>query len=139
MKFMLAIFKNPTARYIAKRLLLAIPVSFGVLVMVFLLMHMVPGDPVEVMLGESAPAADRVALREALHLNEPLHTQFKYFIKELINGDLESVFYHRPVMDEIFFQTCEYRPIGYCSAYYIIADFFSSGNHIRSQKRKSGR
>ncbi len=76
-------FKNPTARYIAKRLLLAVPVSFGVVVMVFLLMHMVPGDPVEVMLGESAPAADRVALRAALHLDDPLHDQFYFFIKDL--------------------------------------------------------
>jgi len=87
--------------YFVKRVLMSLPVAAGVLVLVFLLMHMVPGDPVEVMLGESAAPADREALRESLHLDEPLVTQFGLFMKELFTGGLESIFYHRPVLDVI--------------------------------------
>ncbi len=88
-------------RYVIRRIALSIPVAAGVVVLVFLLMHMVPGDPVEVMLGERAAAADREALREALHLDEPLHLQFFYFIRDLFSGRLESIFYHRPVTAEV--------------------------------------
>lgn len=88
-------------KYFIKRIALSIPVAAGVLVMVFLLMHLVPGDPVEVMLGERAVEADREALRASLHLDEPLHVQFGLFLRDLFTGKLESVFYHRPVMEEL--------------------------------------
>jgi peptide/nickel transport system permease protein len=110
-----SLVKDPTIKYIAKRLLLAIPVSFGVVVMVFLLMHMVPGDPVEVMLGESAPVADREELRAALHLDDELHVQFYFFIKDLFTGDLESIFYHRPVMDEVFSRLSNTGQLAFCA------------------------
>ncbi len=87
--------------YILRRVALSIPVAFGVLVLVFLLMHVMPGDPVEVMLGESAAPADREALRSALHLDEPLVTQFGLFMRDLFTGRLESIFYRRPVSEEI--------------------------------------
>jgi peptide/nickel transport system permease protein len=87
--------------YIVKRLLLSVPVVLGVLVIVFALMHMVPGDPVDIMLGENAPYADRQALRAALHLDDPLYVQFGVFLGELFSGRLESVFYHRPVLGEV--------------------------------------
>ena len=69
-------------KYLIKRILLSLLVAASVLVLVFLLMHLVPGDPVEVMLGERAAAADREALRAALHLDEPLHVQFSLFIRD---------------------------------------------------------
>ena len=84
--------------YLLKRLGLSVPVVFGVLVLVFMLMHFAPGDPVEVMLGESAAPADREALRSALHLDEPLPEQFYHFLRDLFTGRLESIFYHRPVI-----------------------------------------
>jgi peptide/nickel transport system permease protein len=87
--------------YILKRILLSLLVVAGVLVLVFVLIHMVPGDPVEVMLGENAAAADREALRAELHLDDPLITQFYYFITELFTGRLQSVFYHGPVMAQV--------------------------------------
>lgn len=87
--------------YLIKRIILSLPVAAGVLVLVFLLMHLAPGDPVEVMLGENAAPADREALRAALHLDEPLVAQFGFFVRDLALGELESIFYHRPVIEEV--------------------------------------
>ncbi|MFO8058039.1 MAG: ABC transporter permease [bacterium] len=87
--------------YLLKRLLLTVPVVFGVLVLVFVLMHLVPGDPVEVMLGEAAGKANREALRAELHLDEPLYVQFYYFLRDLATGRIESLYYGRPVMEEV--------------------------------------
>lgn len=75
-------------RYIALRLGSAVLVIFGVSTVVFLLLHMVPGDPVEVMLGESAGRADREALREALGLNLPLWQQWLEYMQQLLRFDL---------------------------------------------------
>lgn len=70
-----------------KRVLGVVPVVFGVLVLTFLLVHLVPGDPVEVMLGESASMADRTQLRADLGLDQPLTTQFADYILKLGHGD----------------------------------------------------
>ena len=70
-----------------KRLLGVLPVIFGVLLLTFLLVHLVPGDPVEVMLGESAPMADRSQLRAELGLDQPLTRQFADYLAKLSHGD----------------------------------------------------
>ena len=70
-----------------KRLAGIIPVVFGVLLLTFLLVHLVPGDPVEVMLGESATSADRGALRAELGLDQPLPLQFAAYLGKLAQGD----------------------------------------------------
>ncbi len=73
---------------------------FGVMTIVFMLIHIVPGDPVEVMLGESAQAADREALRETLGLNLPLVTQWVNYMNGLLHLDLgTSLHTKRPVID----------------------------------------
>ena len=59
-----------------KKLSSFVTVIFGVLLLTFLLIHLVPGDPVEVMLGESASITDRDQLRAELGLNQPLIQQF---------------------------------------------------------------
>lgn len=69
------------------RCLSLLSVVFGVLLLTFLLIHLVPGDPVEVMLGESATAADSAALREELGLTQPLAIQFGSYLKKLVQGD----------------------------------------------------
>lgn len=75
-------------------------VVVGVICIVFLLIHMVPGDPVEVMLGESARPADREALRTALGLNQPLATQLVQYFGGLLRLDLgTSLLSQRPVAD----------------------------------------
>ena len=67
--------------YLISRLFTAVWVVFGVSSLVFFLIHWVPGDPVEVMLGESASGADREALRHALGLDRPVLEQWGLFIK----------------------------------------------------------
>ncbi len=77
-------------------------VLFGVTCLVFLLLHLVPGDPVEVMLGESAQPADREALRQALGLDRPLLVQFLDYFERLLRGDLGvSLHSQRPIVDLI--------------------------------------
>lgn len=70
-----------------KRLLTLLPVVLGVLCLTFLLLHLVPGDPVDVMLGESASVADREALKAELGLNQPLWQQFLQYTAHLLHGD----------------------------------------------------
>ena len=75
-------------RTLGSRLAGAAVVALGVSFMVFLLLHCVPGDPVEVMLGEYAGAADRLALRQRLGLDLPLASQWWRFLFGVMRGDL---------------------------------------------------
>ncbi len=78
----------------------AILVVFGVCTLVFLLIHLVPGDPVEAMLGESARPADRAALRADLGLDRPLVEQYLTYLARLARLDLGVSFQdRRPVRD----------------------------------------
>jgi len=75
-------------------------VVVGVTTIVFMLIHVVPGDPVEVMLGESAQVADKEALRETLGLNLPLSTQWLNYVSGLLQLDLgTSLHSKRPVVE----------------------------------------
>ncbi|HSG11643.1 MAG TPA: nickel ABC transporter permease [Gammaproteobacteria bacterium] len=86
--------------YLLQRLSGACLVVLGVVSIVFLLLHLVPGDPVEIMLGESASAGDRQALRSALGLDRPLHEQYLGYIGGLAQLDLgTSIHYRQPVTD----------------------------------------
>lgn len=76
------------------------PVIFGVLLLTFLLVHLVPGDPVEVMLGESANAADRAQLSADLGLDQSLLVQFGRYLNKLAHGDLGiSIHSKKPISD----------------------------------------
>jgi len=73
---------------------------FGVLLLTFLLVHLVPGDPVEVMLGESATTADRAQLRADLGLDRSLPAQFADYLGRLAHGDFgRSIHTHAPIAD----------------------------------------
>ena len=74
--------------YLLQRLTGAVLVVFGVVTIVFMLIHLVPGDPVEVMLGESASVGDRAALRTSLGLDRPLTSQYFDYLGGLLNLDL---------------------------------------------------
>ena len=76
-------------RYLGTRLISAALVVLGVSCLVFMMIHLVPGDPVEVMLGETASAVDREALRRQLGLDQSLPVQFLDFMKGLLQLDLE--------------------------------------------------
>jgi peptide/nickel transport system permease protein len=85
-------------RHIAKRILFTLPSLWLVLTLVFLLVHIVPGDPVEQMLGEGAAPGAVVQLRHSLGLDLPLHTQYFRYLKQLGRGDLgESLKFQLPV------------------------------------------
>nr|VFK51193.1 MAG: peptide/nickel transport system permease protein [Candidatus Kentron sp. TUN]VFK54499.1 MAG: peptide/nickel transport system permease protein [Candidatus Kentron sp. TUN] len=87
-------------RFLFSRLLSAVIVTFGVVCLVFLLIHLVPGDPVEVMLGESAQPAEREALREALGLDQPIGVQLIRYLQGLAHLDLgKSLHTKRPVAE----------------------------------------
>ena len=89
-------------RYTLRRVLLTVPVLLGVATLVFALIHLVPGDPAEAMLGESAPAADLAELRTRLGLDRPLLAQYGDFLAGLVRGDLGTSFrYGSPVSREI--------------------------------------
>lgn len=83
-----------------KCLLGTIPAIFGVLLLTFVLVHSIPGDPVEVMLGESATSADREVLRQNLGLDEPLPIQFFQYVAKVAQGDLGvSIHSKKPIVD----------------------------------------
>jgi len=89
-------------RFLARRLLLTIPVLLGVATLVFSLIHLIPGDPAQAMLGEAAPQADVVELRHRLGLDRPLIEQYGMFLKGLVKGDLgTSLRTGQPVTDQI--------------------------------------
>src|SRR4051795_8679806 len=89
-------------RYLIRRLLLTIPVVLGVATLVFALIHLVPGDPAQSMLGEGASATEVTALRHSLGLDRPLLTQYGTFLYGAMRGDLGTSFrYGTPVTREI--------------------------------------
>jgi ABC-type dipeptide/oligopeptide/nickel transport system permease component len=84
--------------YLLKRLAGALGIVLGVALLTALLIHLVPGDPVELMLGESATAGDRAALRARLGLDRPLHQQLLGQLGRLARLDLgDSLYSRRPV------------------------------------------
>lgn len=88
--------------YFRRRILHAVPVAFGVVTVVFFLLHMLPGDPVEIMLGESAVPALKEELRRELRLDRPILVQYADFLAGLPRGDLGVSFRTRePVSREI--------------------------------------
>ena len=89
--------------YILRRIFLMIPVIFGVSTLVFLFIHFIPGDPVQVMLGENAKVADVEKLRQGLGLNRPLGEQYLRFLQGLLTGDLGvSIHTGQPILKTIF-------------------------------------
>jgi peptide/nickel transport system permease protein len=80
-------------RFLIRRLLLLLPTLLGAVSLVFLLIHLIPGDPVEVMLGETATAADKQSLRRSLGFDRPLLTQYRSFLVNLAAGDLGRSLY----------------------------------------------
>ena len=79
-------------RYLIRRLLLTVPVLLGVATLVFSLIHLVPGDPAQAMLGDGASPQDIAELRKNLGLDEPLLDQYVTFLRHAITGDLGRSF-----------------------------------------------
>jgi len=89
-------------RHLALRLALALPALWLVLTLVFLLIHIVPGDPVQQMLGEGARAEDLQQLRHSLGLDQPLHVQYGKYLSGLVRGDWGQSFrFQLPVLQVV--------------------------------------
>ncbi|MFJ8234971.1 ABC transporter permease [Ureibacillus sp. NPDC094379] len=91
------------ANYIIKRLVSVIPVLFIVSIVVFLIIHLTPGDPASVMLGDQASEEDLEVVREQLGLNQPIYIQYFSWITNVFRGDFGfSYFMNEPVLYSIY-------------------------------------
>jgi len=89
-------------KYISRRLIQLLPVLFGVSVLVFFGMHLIPGDVVLVLLGEKASAAELERLRHQLGLDQPVYIQYLRFVADALRGDFGvSIRTRQPVIWEI--------------------------------------
>jgi len=88
--------------YVTRRLLMMIPILLGVSLVVFVLIRLVPGDPVVLLAGEDATPEAIRSLREQWGLDKPLHVQYLTFLWNLLRGDVgTSIRSGRPVVEEI--------------------------------------
>ncbi len=90
--------------YLIKRLISAVFVLFGISTLVFLLIHLVPGDPIEVMLGETARPADREALRHALGLDLPIFQQWWEYLKGIARFDLGESLHSKQAVSQLLLE-----------------------------------
>ena len=89
-------------RYVVRRLLLLVPVLLGVSIIIFMVLHLSPGDPAEIMLGSQATQADLERLRVELGLTQPLYIQYVHWLGLVVRGDLgRSIWMKRPVLGEV--------------------------------------
>jgi peptide/nickel transport system permease protein len=90
-------------RLLTRRLTIAVPVLFGVTILVFLILHLIPGDPAQILLFGSRPTPQQIAqLRSQLGLDQPLPVQYLLYLGRLAQGDLgQSFITNRPVAEEI--------------------------------------
>ncbi len=88
-------------RFIIRRLIMLIPVLIGVSIISFLILHLAPGDPAELLAGEDATKEDIMMIRHELGLDKPLWIQYFMFLKGITTGDLKSLKFSMPVMDVI--------------------------------------
>ncbi|HXT73552.1 MAG TPA: nickel ABC transporter permease [Candidatus Angelobacter sp.] len=89
-------------RYISLRLVYSLPALWLIVTMVFLLAHIVPGDPVQQMLGEGATASDLIQLRHALGLDQTIPVQYGRYLGGVVRGNLgESFRFQQPVLDVV--------------------------------------
>jgi peptide/nickel transport system permease protein len=88
--------------YILRRLMLLFFVLAGILFLVFFLIHLIPGDPVDIMLGDHAALSEKTILYKSLGLDQPLSKQFVLYLKNVLRGDLGiSLHSKKPVLSEI--------------------------------------
>jgi ABC-type dipeptide/oligopeptide/nickel transport system permease component len=90
-------------RYIARRIPYVIPQLFGIILVSFFMVKLIPGDPAVMMLGPTASKQSLAALRDKMGFNKPLWEQFTYYVGNVIHGDLGSSWQTtRPVTEDLF-------------------------------------
>ena len=90
--------------YIFKRLFGAVFVLFSISTIVFFLIHIIPGDPIEVMLGETARSTDREALRHSLGLDLPILQQWSLYLRGLIHFDLGTSLHSKQLVSQLLLE-----------------------------------
>ncbi len=107
------------ARYVVRRLLLMLPVALIVSFLTFMTIHLVPGDPARVLLGESATPQTVAALRAQLGLDKPLPVQFGLWLWQALHGDLgQSIQLQQPVSQAILQRLPVTLELGFCSLFF---------------------
>src|SRR5687768_9610560 len=74
--------------YILRRCLALVPQLLAISIVTFVLARLLPGDPITLILGPLATPASRANLENQMHLDEPLHVQYYYYLRDLLHGDL---------------------------------------------------
>jgi peptide/nickel transport system permease protein len=88
--------------YIARRVLLLIPLLFGISLVTFIGMHVIPGDASSALTGQGVTAADIARVRRQLHLDQPIEVQYGYFLAGIVHGDFGmSLRTHNPVVQDV--------------------------------------
>jgi ABC-type dipeptide/oligopeptide/nickel transport system permease component len=123
-------------RYLSLRVLYTLPVIWLVVSLVFLLIHLVPGDPVLQMLGEGAPAADVQATRHAYGLDQTLSQQYFHYWKGVLHGDLGSSLRYNQSVSTLILQRYPYT-LQLTLAALIVAILLSVPAGVRSAQRRN--
>jgi ABC-type dipeptide/oligopeptide/nickel transport system permease component len=123
-------------RYLSRRVLHTLPVVWLVVSLVFLLIHLVPGDPILQMLGEGAPATDVEAARHAYGLDVPLGQQYVHYWKGVLRGDLGSSFRFSQPVSRLIMQRYPYT-LQLTLAALIVAILLSIPAGVRSAQRRN--
>jgi peptide/nickel transport system permease protein len=115
-------------RYLARRILFIVPVALLVSFMTFMIIHIVPGDPARLLLGEFATPQSLAALRQQLGLDKPLLQQFGLWLWQLFHGNLgQSIQLQQPVLDAITQRFPVTAELGLCSLLFSLAIAFPLG------------
>jgi ABC-type dipeptide/oligopeptide/nickel transport system permease component len=123
-------------RYLSVRVLYTLPVVWLVVSLVFLLIHLVPGDPVLQMLGEGTPAADLQATRHAYLLDQTLSHQYFHYWKGVLHGDLGSSIRYNQSVSRLIVQRYPYT-LQLTLAALLVAILLSVPAGIRSAQRRN--
>ncbi len=90
-------------KYIAKRILLSIPVLLGVILIIFIMLNVIPGDPVTIMMNEHIKPDIIANMRASMHLDDPIYVRFLRYVGDALHGDLGTSYkMNRPVNSLIF-------------------------------------
>ena len=90
-------------KYIIRRIIAMIPVVIGITFLVFMIMQLAPGDPVQMILGDNASPEAVEAMRDEMGLNDNVLVQYGRYLVNLVQGDMGTSYVNkRPVADEVF-------------------------------------
>jgi ABC-type dipeptide/oligopeptide/nickel transport system permease component len=123
-------------RYVLTRLLYTLPVIWLVVSLVFLLIHLVPGDPIAQMLGEGAPAADLAAARHAYGLDLPLGQQYVNYWRGVLHGNLGTSFRYSQSVTHLLLQRYPYT-LQLTVAALVVAILFSIPAGVHSARTRN--